>query len=292
MIKTKKKSIHVPLVVSGYVLFSLLIIATLLSTTIPFGILLFNPRVLHHNVAVITIALTVGSFLPVLIGYVIGDRSTKSKNRLSHHFNGVLFGLLAFQVLTSPLLMVIPADLFAGDFNMRIIVFNVLPSVGVAIVTSILAIAHVRSRQAKHDILEYKPFPVLLIASMIVMPLWSLVNNIITNSVSVNSFMSLVIIIFLGLISYVSLRKTQLSKFNKVAWSSVSVSMVFVVTYASPQLVYAIATYLNARPTMEDQAIVSGIGVVLALVGWLVYWVIQVKTLRLNVAKSAPSLVK
>ncbi len=280
MIKTKNRTIHLPLVVVGYTLFSLLVIATLLSTTIPFGRMLFDPRVLHFNVAVTAIALTVGSVLPVLVGYIIGNYSVKSKSKLSHHFNGILLGLLGYWMMTSlAVLITIPDGLFT-DYNMRIVFFNLFPGIGIGVITTILAILHVRSRYAKQDILEYRPFSVVLIVLIFILPVWSLVNNIITNTVNVYSFVSLAIIFVLGLISYASLRKVRFSKYRRLVWSAISVSVVFVAMYISFQLIYAIATYLDPRPTMESQAIVSLVGFILALVGWVIYWKKQVKVLR------------
>lgn len=280
MVKTKKTNPHSPLVITGYILFALLIVAVLLSTTIPFGRMLFDPRVLRNNVAVITVALTVGAILPVFVGYMIGDHSVKSKSRLSHHFSGILFGLLAYWLMTlMSVLVLIPNELSMG-YNARIILINLIPSIGVAIITTILAIAHVRSRQAKHDILEYKPFSVVLISSIAVLPIWSLVNNIVTNSVNLYTFVSPAIIIGLGLVSYVSLRKTRLSKYGRLTWSVISISVAFVAIYVTSQLVDTVATYIDARPTMESQLIVSGIGLILALAGWIFYWSKQVKSLR------------
>lgn len=280
MVKTKKKSAQAPLVVTGHILFVLLIVAVLLSTTIPFGRMLFDPRVLHNNVAVITIALTVGAILPVLAGYVIGDHSVRSKSKLTHHFNGILFGLLAYWLMTLlSILVLVPNELSMG-YNARIILINLIPSLGVAIITTILSIAHVRSRLAKQDIIEYKPFSVALLASIAVLPIWSLVNNILTNSVNLYTFVSPAIIVVLGLVAYASLRKTALNNYSKVVWAAVAVSVAFVTVYVVSQLVYAIAMYIDARPTMESQLIVSGVGFVLALVVWIFYWSKQVKALR------------
>jgi len=280
MVKTKKTNPHSPLVITGYILFALLIVAVLFSTTIPFGRMLFDPRVLRNNVAVITVALTVGAILPVFVGYMIGDHSVKSKSRLSHHFSGILFGLLAYWLMTlMSVLVLIPNELSMG-YNARIILINLIPSIGVAFITTILAIAHVRSRQAKHDVLEYKPFSVVLISSIAVLPIWSLVNNIVTNSVNLYTFVSPAIIIGLGLVSYVSLRKTRLNKYGQLAWSAISISVAFVAIYVTSQLVDTVATYIDARPTMESQLIVSGIGLILALAGWIFYWSKQVKSLR------------
>ena len=280
MVKIKKRIVHLPLVVTGYILFFLLVVATLLSTTIPFGRMLFDPRVLHANVAIIAAALTIGAILPALLGYIIGSQSVKSKSKLSHHFNGILLGILGFALMTYwAVLITIPDTLFM-DQNVRIISLNLLPAIGVAIITTILAVMHVRSRNAKQDILEYWPFAVLLIASIFILPLWSLLNNIVTNSISFYSFVTIAIVVVFGLISYVSLRKTHLSRYRKVLWSAVSISVVFVAVYVSYQLVDAIAVYLQPYPTMETQAIESGAGYIVAFTGWVIYWYKQVKALR------------
>ncbi|MFY9228043.1 MAG: hypothetical protein WAO28_01810 [Candidatus Microsaccharimonas sp.] len=280
MVKTKKHIPHIPLVVTGYILFSLLVLTTLLSTTIPFGRMLFDPRVLHGNVVVITVSLTIGAILPALIGYIIGNYSVKSKSKLSHHFNGVLLGILGFWLMVYwAVFMPIP-DAFFTDQNMRISVLNVLPAISVAIITTILAIMHIRSRNAKQDILEYWPFSVLLIASILVLPLWSLLNSIVTNSVSFYSLVTLAIVIVLGFISYVTLRKTRISRYYKLLWSIVSISVVFVSMYLSNQLANAAAVYLQPYPTMETQLIVSCVGYVIALTGWIIYWSKQAKALR------------
>lgn len=279
MIKTKKNNIHLPLVITGYILFFLLVVATLVSTTIPLGIMLFDPRVLHYNVAIIAVSLTVGAVLPVLVGYSIGDHSAKSKSKLSHHFNGMLFGLLAYGLMTLLAVSIfIPSDLFPDD-NIRIIVMSLLPGAAVAIVSTILAVAHIRSRQTQRDILEYKPYVVLLIASIIVMPVWSLVSNILTNSDTLYSLISLVIVGVLGFISYVTLRKKRLSVYQKISWSAVSVSVSFVMAYVASQLVSSIANYLLPYATMEEQIIVEIVGFGLALAGWVVYWVKQTRKL-------------
>lgn len=280
MTKTHKLNEYLPLVIAGYGLFSLLIIATLLSTTIPWGMMLFNPRVLHYNVAVFALALTIGSFLPVLVGYMIGDHSVKSNNKLRHHFNGILFGLFAYWMMTLlAVLVIIPPEGFTADARIRIVLANLLPSIGVAVVTTIFAIAHVRSRQARHDLLLYKPFVVVLIAAIAILPLWSLINNIVTSSVSIYSFVSLIIVAVIGLISYVTLHKTKLNTFDKVAWSAVSVSVLFVAVYVSSLLASVILNYM-LTPTMEAQTIMHIGGCVLALAGWSIYWIKQVKSLK------------
>jgi hypothetical protein len=280
MVKTKKQSVHSPLVTTGYILFFLLVLATLFSTTIPFGRMLFDPRVLYGNVAIITISLTIGAILPALIGYIIGSYSVKSKNKLSHNFNGVLLGILGFWLMTSWAVMITIPDAVFADQNVRMLSLNVLPAIAVAIIATTVSIVHTRSRNAKQDILEYWPYAVLLIASILVLPVWSLINNIATNSVNLYSFVSLVIILVLGLISYIALRRTPLSRYRKLLWSAVSISVLFIAMYISNQLVNAMVVYLQLYLTAEAQLDASLVGYVIALIGWAIYWFKQARTLR------------
>lgn len=283
MAKTKKIPSQLPLVIFGYTLFALLLIAVLLSTIIPFGRLLLDPRVVHFNVALFTVALTVGAFLPTFLGYIIGDHSIKSKSKARHHFNGVLFGLLAFWVmLIFSMIVWIPSEYFSASPNTRVVLINLLPSIAVAIVMSILAIAHVRSRHAKHDILEYKPYSILLIGSIISLPVWSLVSNVLTEitlKVNVFTFAPLIIIAGLGVISYVTLRRTALGALHKATWSAVSVSVAFVAVFVLSELALGASYYIEGSPSAEFQTAVHSVGWILALVGWAIFWRAQVALL-------------
>jgi len=283
MAKTKKISMYSPLVVTGYILFSLIVIETLISTTIPLGILLFNPGVLHFNVVVILIGLTVGAILPVLLGFIIGDHAIKNKNKLSHHFAGMSFGLLAYWIMTLMAVSIIttlPNEFLKDDYNARFILTSLLPGIGVALITAILSVAHMRSRHATQDVLMYKPFYVLLIASIAMLPVWSLTQNVMSNSLDVYSFVGLILIFASGIISYATLRKAKLSSREKIVWSAVSISILFICMYTFELLVSSVSNYILRTPTMEMMSLVSWLGFALALVGWSLYWFKQVKTLR------------
>ncbi len=280
MVKTIKPNPHLPLLVTGYILFSLLVLTTLLSTTIPFGRMLFDPRVLHDNVAIIAISLTIGAILPALVGYSIGSQSVKTKSKSSHHFNGVLLGMLGYWLMVYWAVFIpIPETLF-NDQNIRIVIVNLLPIIDVAIVTTIITIMHIRSRKAKQDILDYWPFSVFLIASILVLPLWTLVNNIATNTISYFSFFSIAIVVVLGFISYLSLRKTRLSTYRKLLWATVSISIALISMDVSDQLVNAIGVYLQPYSTAETQLNGSLVGYGVALIGWVIYWSKQARVLR------------
>lgn len=283
MTKTKtNNNIHRPLVITGYILFATLIIGTVLSTSIPWGLILANSdsKTLHINVVVFLVALTIGAFLPVLLGYIIGDHSIKSKSKIRHHFNGVLFGLLSFWIMTiCALLLTARIDWLNSDPNARVIVVNLLPSVIAVTIGLALTLTHVRSRQAKDDILEYKPFSILLIAAILVLPVWPLLQNVTDNSVNIYSFITLILIVIPGCISYFTLGR-KMKAYKKLAWSAVAVSVFFVMSTVLSILLSVITTYVLKDPTWETYTTFTWIGYVLAFIGWLVYWVLQVKALR------------
>lgn len=279
MTKIKKINPQFPLVVSGYILFTLLAISVLLDT-IPQAIMLFDPRILRYNVALFMVALILGSLLPAFLAYVIGDHAVKSKNKLSHHFNGVLFGLLSLWIMYIYAMVVsIPSEYFATSLTARVILINSLPIIAVTVITSILAITHVRSRQAKSDVLGYKPYGVLLIGSIILLPVWSLINNIFTQSVSMYSFVPLIILVVLGVVSYATLRNSKLNVFNKVTWSAVSVSVAYAALFVLYPFISSLSNYINERPSMEFMAIESNTVWVVVLIVWIFFWRAQAKSL-------------
>jgi len=282
MIKTKKINPQSPLVVSGYILFAFLVTAVLLYT-IPQAIMLFDPRVIRYNVALFMVALILGSLLPAFLAYLIGDRSVKSKSKISHHFNGMLLGIMAFWIMSIFATIVsIPSEYFATMLTARVILVNSLPIIVVTFITSILAIAHARSRQAKRDILEYKPYIVLLIGFIILLPVWSLINNIFTQNISIYSFVPLIIIALLGSVSYATLRNSKLNISTRVAWSAISASVAYVAVSVLSPFISSLSHYINERPTMEFMAIESNTIWVMALIVWILYWSEQTKSLSKN----------
>lgn len=281
MAKIKTNKIHKPLVVTGYISFALLVASVFISTTIPFATILAQPNSIKLNVTIIMISLTVGALLPVLVGYFIGDTSVKSKSKLTHHFSGMLFGLLAYWWMTLITVFVSFPAYLVSDNNIRIMLMNFVPSIFVAIITTTLAVMHVRSKQARHDVLEYKPFVIVLAASVLAMPLSSVVNNFMTNSVNVYTFIVPSIIFAIGCVTYLTLKRCKLSKLQKVAWSSVAVSVLFLLVFVANMFETALVGYLW-QPSAEVQSVSTWMAFVTALVAWLIYWIKQVKSLSVS----------
>ncbi len=275
--KTVDKNIYRPLVITGYVLFTLLVVGVFFSTTLPLGQVLFSPHPRHFNVALFMITLTAGSLLPAILGYSIGDHSTKAKEKIVHHFNGVLFGLLALWIMLilSTLLWLIP-EIPAIPPNTLLVITNMIPSIIVAVTAVFLTVAHIRSRQAKYDIIQYKPFGLSLIASIIVLPLTIFIH---ASSISAGMFIPFLFTIILGSVSYATLHKSKLGTFDKVAWAAISVSVAYAAGFILAQLLPSLSNVLNSSPTPDTQTAISGISLLLAAVGWAIYWYLQVKAL-------------
>lgn len=281
MARTKATS-YSPLVITGYILYSILVVSVILSTVIPWGQLLASPHVIRYNAILSLVALTVGALLPAAVGYLVGDETTKSKDKLSHHFNGVLFGLLAYWIMTIvSAFIILPYDL---PQNARMIIINLLPSLCVLIISVPLAVAHVRSSQAKHDIMEYRPYGIALIVSIAFLLCMSLISSVHSNGLEWLSGVPFVVTLGIGALSYWTLRKSGLNACPKVNWSAISVSVAAVAAFAASLLCTSVSSYMNATSSMEYQAAVTIVGWALGVVGWAVYWWLQVRALSNNQA--------
>ena len=147
-------------IIFGYSLFALLVLATTISTIIPFGSMLLNPTVRHLNVAVLLVSLVAGAILPPLVSYLIGDRATHSKSKLDHHFNGVLFGIASYWLST--FFFFIASDVisnirsaFSEPLATAIVSWPILPTL---IILTAVAFGYVKSKKKVVSVLEYKPY--------------------------------------------------------------------------------------------------------------------------------------
>lgn len=278
MIKKQTDNIYKPLVITGYILYGLLVISTLTSATIPFGFMLFNPDIIKMNAATAMIALTLGSVLPMLLGYLAGDHAVRTKSRWAHHFNGVLFGLLAYWLMISGAFFInLPYDTWPQ--NVTMIVRALLPSAIIATVCGLLAIMHVRSKLAKYDVLSYRPFSVLITAFAGLILGTSSLQVVFSGSSELFVYLTTGIILFTGFVAYVSASKARLDVWWKVSWAAISISVISVASFVFAQLTNSIFQYVAPHPTY-DYYIVTTIISSLATIGlWCVYWHFQSKAL-------------
>ena len=275
-------------IIAGYTLFALTVLSIIISTVYPFGSMLFNPLVRHWNVSVLLVALTAGAILPTLLAYVIGDGSVRSKSKTSHHFNGIMFGLLSYWLVDFVFVPVdiLNAALSSSSTNLRVLVVNAAPIIAVVVITSILALAHVRGRYSKKDVIEYKPFQILLLAAILLPAIGNYVIEIANYGFSPYPTIQLAIIVVFGIISYLTLHKTKLSQALKLTWAAVSVSILHIALYVFMQLASGATIFVfHANFSNETYMVLNYIVSALAVLCWVVYWRMTVRGLVVKKAK-------
>lgn len=246
MLKMKKhkhidKSQNVT-ILFGYSLFAFTLLAIIISTVIPFSSILSSPTAKHLNVVIVMIGLVAGTLVPPLISYILGDRATKTKSKVSHHFNGVLFGILAYWL--SLLLTLLGSDSvlkIRESFTEPLATIIVgWPILAITFVMAILAISYA-SRNVKVSVLHYKPYQFILLATVIGTFLYILINQ---NQWDIFGTLATLIPIVLIGISYRILPKISTPKLTLASNAIIAASMGVIAASLVGQLGFAISAEL------------------------------------------------
>lgn len=153
-------------IATGYILFSLMVLGLVLGTVVPAAQLLMAPHVRTVNVLVFLISLVVSALLPALIAYAVGGASTRAKSHQVHHYNGVMFAVLAYWVT------VVFSQYSFGMINFIHATFSpvigtalgfMVPVVEVAVVIGILAFYYHRGARKQQGIAAYRPYQLSLL---------------------------------------------------------------------------------------------------------------------------------
>lgn len=194
----------------GYGLFAFIVVDVLISTVIPWTTILFNPHTNHLNVWVFTISLAAGVILPTLIAYILGDRATHVKNKASHHYNGVLFGVAAywlsliFSVVGGSLIEALPNNLPSTAMSA---IVNGWPIVATTIVMGFVAFSYAHHQKNKTSVMEHAPYQWTLVGSVIAFFVIGIIIPVMTHAeMLLISFVPLVLTVVAVLISYTALR--------------------------------------------------------------------------------------
>jgi len=196
------------------------------------------------NVTVFLVSLVVSALLPALIAYGVGGASTKSKNRRLHHYNGVIFGLLAFWI--NILFGMLNAD-FMNTFYVTLptpvntAVGFMAPVVVSAVAVGVLAYYYHRGNGKQVDLAEYRPFQLSLIGLVVTFVM------VIPFQQFINGYWSSVVIIEIGLllIAYICLMKMHLSVLQKLTLAAIGTTLAFITQYVASQFlpnIYGSAT--------------------------------------------------
>jgi hypothetical protein len=265
-------------IVFGYSLFLLTLVMLTVSTVIPFTELLFNPTVTRHfNTLIILISLTLGAILPTIVSYIMGDSATHSKNKTSHHYNGVLFGIAAYwlsilfmfiRIETTPNIM----TSFVEPWSSIIASWPVLATI---IVMLFVSITYAKNQKNKSSVLQHRPYQVVLVGSFAVLSIYlAIIGDYSIAMFAVASIASLMLQIVLIIITYKLLSKSRPSKAVRLSEAIIAITISGVAVSLTSQFI----GQLNPFITVFDLVIPQFVGIcVWILYVWLLLKKITVK---------------
>ncbi len=232
----------------GYGLFALFFTSVILTTIFPMVSTFFSPSVRHFNVIVFMISITAGAILPTLLSYFIGDWATHAKNRLIHHFNGVLFGITAFWI--SLLINYFGVDTVTWlrsifPDSLALVVNSSWQIAIPVLIMAIVAVAYSRQQKIRSTVLEYKPYQAILFGSIIISAIGILANALDPDAFFITVLLAIGIPLLLIILSYVALLKLPLSKLTRLTLSVVSMSFALIATYIESTLFSYMTTHNN-----------------------------------------------
>lgn len=224
----------------GYGLFVFLLLAVTISTVVPFGSLFFNSLTRHLNVALVMISLIAGSILPPVISYVIGDKTTRSKASIDHHFNGVLFGVASYWL--SLFLSFIGADTISGIRSsfpepLATIIAG-WPIIATLTIMIVIAIGFMKTTKRGVLVVDYQLYRVGLYAGFIVTFAYILWNQrYIANASWITSVLYVVVPALLIGVSYLSLSNRGFNAASRLARAMIAASFGFIASSIAGQII-------------------------------------------------------
>ena len=250
----------------GYGLFLLTLLAITVSTVIPWTTLLFDPATIHLNVALFLVSLVAGAVLPAVVSYLLGDRAPHTKNKTSHHYNGVLFGIAAYWL--SLLFSFIGAgvvqtvrDHFSEPLASIILMWPALVTI---LVMGFVAIGYARKQNKNTSVLQHRPYQIILLGSIISFLAYVAANQGYGTDRTIVAFgiISLIVPIVLTAVSYTMLSGRRLARSATLASAAIAMSMGGIAASLSGQLI----SYQN-ESFVTSMFICQFIG----LIVWIVY---------------------
>ena len=220
------------------------VVAVILSTIIPWGGLLFNPHVKQLNVWMILIAFVAAAIVPFLVAYIIGDKATRVKNKVTHHYNGVLFGALAYwlsQLFASIGTLPFQVSGAVVDTTWAAPIANMWPIVATIILITIIAVSyHAKKQKVGESVLQYRPYQVLLFLSVIVSLVLS--QQFLAEGYQLTGgLLNIAVPLVLIGISYRVIAKAYPSKLARLVVAIVAVTFGYLAMRLSMELTYNVA---------------------------------------------------
>jgi hypothetical protein len=252
----------------GYILFALTVLSFLFTTAIPFGFSLQYPTARHLNIIVIILVFGITAILPALVSYLIGDRATHAKNKALHHYNGVLFGIAAYWVAILFSWVGFSSVLFVSSYPypLPLIVNNVIPVILTIILMAVIAINYAKKRNNKLSVLQYQPFQVTLITSVLIGFVYPYVSgNFAAGFMAVIG--TLAIPVVFTAIAYKVLAKYHITRLTGLSDALVALSMGWIATWLASTFI----TTAMREPSQLSFQIASILAYVVGLVAYVTY---------------------
>ncbi len=151
----------------GYGLFLLTLIALGISIFSWTDLYMF-PFLEPIEVTLMLVSFAFAALAPPLVGYLVGDGATRSKSKLVHHYNGVLFGVLGvwFWAALSLIITVVQWS-YAPETNLENTLLSMAPAIVAAVATIILGIVYARVTLHQVSLIDYRPYRWALVAALI-----------------------------------------------------------------------------------------------------------------------------
>lgn len=240
MVSKKVSQTHKKVTVAfGYSLFALTVAAVVLSTVVPYVSMLLNPLVRHLNVVLILVTFVSAAILPPLLSYLIGDRSTHNKNKTLHHYNGILFAVSAYWLIT--LFSFYASGVISGiwasitwDYNLVLV--NALPIIATLVILAVVATIYSRHQKAGSSVITSAAYQVVLIGGFAALLVSSIVQLFSTESAYIVwALLTVLIPLVLATVSYAAIRD-QPSRRSRLTAAVVAVTMGYVAVSVASQL--------------------------------------------------------
>jgi hypothetical protein len=218
-------------VIFGYGLFALIVLGTTLWTVIPLSNALFYPTSRHFNIIALIISFVAAAILPVLASYVIGDRATHKKNKVLHHYNGVLFGIAAFWVATAFSFVAWAPLASIGQLPVPFptILASAVPIIIAIAVMTVVAITYAKKKKYTLSVLEHRSYQVVLIGSVLALNFSLIIGG--NYNVSVNLWdivTPYTYLVVLMLVSYFVLAKYHTSRLARLTDATIAMSFSYI----------------------------------------------------------------
>jgi len=260
-------------VVFGYALFILVLINLIVGTIIPWTGLLFTPYPIQKtNVVVQLLSFIFAIILPPVVGYILGQKMTHRHDRLTHHFNGVLFGIVAFWV--SNFVSFAAVDTL-GPIRSTFdepwaTVVNSWPIVATLLIMSVLAFYYAHNIKQKDSVLHDRVYQVALFASVVSIPIYLALFLTQYNDAGSLIYDGVFLAIVFGLIgiSRAVIHRFQPTLKNQLSLSVVAVSIGLIVNQLTGGLIATV--YPWYLTVLIGSAVLGGIA-------WLLYLILIVR---------------